>query len=565
MTKPTRVWPADNKHQGVMSLPRNKGNTIDLFLASTTINILSLALPITLMQVYDRILPNQSMGTLYWLVIGCSVALFLEAMIRVSRSFISAWMAARFEHLVGCHALERLLKSRLEDFEKKGTGVHLDRLKAVTVLRGFYSGQVFQILLDLPFALLFIAAIWFLAKELALFTIAVICLFSLLVWFAKIGFEKSRKLQHEINNRRFSFIIELLGGIHSTKALALEEQMLRRYERLQKGTAEANIKASFWSMLPVNLATMFSNIAMFGVILLGGGLVLEGSLTIGGLAACTMLTGRAMQPVQSITGFWLRFSDAKIARSQLQAIEEMPSDMVSGLPLFPEEIEGRLDLRNISFRYREDTPYVLKDLSLQVPAGQMVGLTGSSSSGSTTLLYLLMGILKPEKGLVLFDNYNIHEWDRSKRTGELEYLPQVGDLFKGTILENIAMFDPVNFDVAMDAAAIVGLDDLAATLPMGYETPVDVQSKNLLPSGLIQRISIARALVVRPRILLLDKTNAAMDKETEKAFQWLLEHLKGTCTIILVSDQSHLLSLADITYELSDGTLKEKKSGRKNR
>jgi len=534
-------------------LPLTKLDIFDLLLASFLINMLSLALPVTLMQVYDRILPNKALETLSWLVVACSAALLFEGVLRVSRALISGWMSAKFEHLMGCELIDKLLSSRLTEFEQDRVGTHLERIKSLGMLRGFYSGQIFQILLDLPFVILFIVGIWYLGGVLAFYVLAVIAIFLWLVYSTKERFEQYRYTELDITNKRFSFILELLSGIHTVNALAIEEQMLRRYETLQAKTAKVNIKTSFWGTLPVNLGSMFSNIIMFGIIIIGAEMVLRNELTIGALAASTMLGNRAMQPVQSLASFWLRFSDVKIARSQVERIRGMEPDTLEGVPQFTQDIDGSFEFQNVSFKYEDGKKYIFNSLNFKVESRQMVGVL--ASRGSRTLFYILLGLLKPESGRVLLDNYDIAKWDSSTFRGLVEYIPSESDVFKGSVLENIALFDINKYDASFDAATMVGLDSLVADLPLGYETVVDSQSKKLLPPGLLQRIAIARALVVRPRILIFDRIDMSMDLATKKMFKKLVSDLKGKCTIVLVSDSMDLVGLSDTVCALTSDSM----------
>ncbi|MBF0279994.1 MAG: ATP-binding cassette domain-containing protein [SAR324 cluster bacterium] len=542
---------------GLVSLPHFAENAFDLMLVSAVINILTLALPLTLMQVYDRIIPNSGISTLTWLLIGCSVALLLEAILRVCRAFIINWMAARFEHLVGCSTVEKILASRLPDFEKDEVGVHLDRFSAVSTLRGFYAGQVFQILLDVPFAALFLLAIWYLAGGLVFFPVSIVIFYFILIYFFRIGFHSSRREQITINDRRSNFIIELLESIHLAKAMTFEEEMLRRYERLQASGADTNLKVTFWGMLPSNVGVLLSQITMFGLIGLGAMDVIGGTLTVGGLTACTLLGGRALQPIQSAAGFWLRFSDAEIAHSKLQKIATMEDEVESGSLPFPDDIEGTVELKNVSYKFYSSETLLLDDVNLKVVAKETIGIMGQDSVRTTSLLCLMLGILKPESGIVLIDDFDISKWDHSNLRGRIEYLPQTGTLFNGTILENISMFDENRTAAALDAAALLKLDDHIANLPMGYETQTGSQAASFLPSGLIQRICIARALVLRPRILLFDRTNSAMDQESLEIFHSLLEYLKNKCTMVMVTNQPNLLTLADTVYEVVGDTLED--------
>ena len=376
-------------------------------------------------------------------------------------------------------------------------------------------------------------------------------------FFIKKKYEGARKEQVSAVDRRFNFIFELLAGIHLVKAQTTEEQMLRRHERLQSGTANANMNVSSWNAAPVIFGSAFSLITMFGVIGAGGASVIDGNLTVGGLAACMLLAGRALQPVQSAGGFWLRFSEAKIARNRIADIAALEPEIPFRIPPFPHDIDGRVELKNLSFRYDEDLDNIVNNLSIKIEPNEMIGILGKSSSGTTSLARLIMGEINPDEGMIFIDDYNIHEWDRTNLQGRIDYLPQTGTLFKGTIIDNISMFDPNRHAAATDAAALLRLDDLVALLPQGYETQVDSQANNFLPSGLIQRICIARALVVRPRILIFDKTDASMDSDSQESFLWLLSHLKGKCTIIIITNKPPLLELADKNYELFYGILRE--------
>ncbi|MBF0186111.1 MAG: ATP-binding cassette domain-containing protein [Magnetococcales bacterium] len=538
-------------------LPFSQQTLQDSLLVTATIHFLSLAVPITLMQVYDRILPNEAGSTLFWLVFGAVIALLMDGMLRWARFVISAWNTARFEYLIGNDTVSRILSSRLEDFEKNGIGVHLDRLGSVSGLGSFYAGQLPMILFDMPFAAIFLVAIWYLGQNIVFFPLAMAGIYFLILYYARKKYEQAKIQQIATNDRRFNFIIETLSGLHLIKAQTLEEQMLRRHERLQEASGEANMEMTYWNTLPNTLSGAFSYLTMFGLIAVGSSSVISGELTFGGITACTMLAGRAMQPIQNAFGFWFRFADVKIASDQLRSLANLRPETSSGAPPFPKNIEGSLCIDDLSFRFQPELPYIFHHAHLVVPSKSMTVILGNSSTGTTTLMYLLMGTLKPESGHVRIDDYNLAEWDHTDPHGWLAYLPANGTLFKGSILDNIALFNTSHRATALDAAAMLGLDEPIAALPMGYETQVDSQAANFLPSGLIQRICLARALVVRPRILLLDKTNAVMDRESEQIFFWLMNHLKGRCTIVMATNHPTLLAMADRVYEIQNGTLVE--------
>ena len=550
---------ADKRVRALGGIPFYRGTIFYMLLASACVNLFSLALPLTMMQVYDRILPYKAIGTLSWLVIGCLIAITAEAFLRHFRSFLSSLLAFRFEHYLSLGAVEGLMSSKLEEYELEEPGVHLDRLAAIGVLRGFYAGQIFQALMDVPFAMLFLVAIWFLAGPLVFYPIGLIILFFTLVKILKIKFEKARSQQQIYNDRRLNFYFEALSGIHQIKSLTLEEEMLRRFERLQSGLAKENYKVTNLSMSPANLGSFISQLNMFGIIGVGATFVIQGSLTLGGLTACVLLSGRALQPVLSIAGFWIRLSEGNLARAQVAKIASLEKALDTSLPALPKKIRGEVSLRYISFKSRPDDPYLFNGLNLQIEEAEMVTIAGLAPNETTSLLLMMMGVVSPNEGEVWVDDYRISEWNLSNLSGVIEYIPQQGVLFSGTILENITMFDHSKINIAMDTSALLGLDEVVANLPKGYETELKGQSKSQLPTSLTQKICLARALVNRPKILLLDRITSAMDQEGKNLIWALVEKLKGLVTIVAITNDPKMFDLADRQLEIKEGQIKQLK------
>ena len=397
------------------ALSHMPGGGFDLFLASLFINILALALPLTLLQVYDRILPNTAEGTLILLVTGVGVALMLEAWLRLARSYVSGWMAARFEHMTGCSAIERLLSAGVTEFEKHGSGVHLERLSALNILKEYYAGQAIIALCDMPFAFIYLAAIAYLAGHLVIVPIILITLFTTVALFV------GRRLKHSLENRmnaddrRYSFIIEVLGGIHTVKGLAMEEQMLRRYERLQEACADSNHAVALRSSHAASVGALFSQLTLFCVVGYGATFVIDGVLTVGGLAASTMLAGRSMQPLQRAVGIWTRFQSVTLARNRLRDLFSMRSEAPAGLPHLP-PVRGAVELSGVGFNYGtnrdgEALPTVFEGVTMRIEPGEAVGISGANASGKSTLLYLMMGALRPVAGSIRIDGHDISEYD----------------------------------------------------------------------------------------------------------------------------------------------------------
>lgn len=538
------------------------GSIFDLILASVFINVLALAMPITLLQVYDRIIPNSAEGTLVLLVSGVGTALMLEALLRLGRSYVSGWMGARFEHLAGSAAMERLMNVSIIDYDRHGAGAHLERYNALSTLKEFYAGQAILVACDLPFALIYLGAIAYLASHLVVVPIIVIVLFALAAFILGRKLRTSLTSRLQADDRRFSFIIEVLSGIHTVKGLAMEEQMVRRYERLQETCAEAEYNVALNSASAQSTGALFSQIVLFGVVGYGATFVIDGALTVGGLAACTMLSGRSMQPMQKAVGIWTRLQSIQLARERLSDLFGMQVEKMPGLPELP-QVKGDVELDNVTFTYGKNKdgevlPPLFENVNIHIKAGETVGVSGGNASGKTSLLYIIMGVLAPTGGAVRIDGLDIGEYAPSSIRRQAAYLPQEGILFNGTILENITMFRDDKSDDALDISKILGLDTVVAHMPQGYETKVGDGASDKLPRGFRQRIAIARALVDKPRILLFDEANTSMDGAGDATLKFLLERLKGRVTLVLVTPRPSMLSIADRIFDIVDTNVVER-------
>ncbi|MCR6632130.1 MAG: ATP-binding cassette domain-containing protein [Magnetospirillum sp.] len=518
------------------------------------LNVLGLAMPMSLLQVYDRILPNKSTGTMVLLLLGVLGALVLETALNFGRSWVTGWVGARFEHRAGCEALRRLVLTGVDRFEKEGSGVHLERMNSLATVREFYAGQALLTLLDLPFALLYLGLVYLMGGPLV--TVPLVLLMAFGFAAMRVGVSLRDAIQKRItaDDRRFNFIIEVLGGIHSVKAMSMEAQMVRRYERLQESCAEGYHRVALKSSDALGVSSFFSQITTVAVAAFGSLIVMDGNMTTGGLAACSLLAGRAMAPLQKALGVWTRFQTFLLARDRLEEVFQLPPEAEPGAPRM-ETVKGRLELEDVSFRFGDKGREVISDVSLTVEEGECIAILGGNGSGKTTLLTVMQGALRPTKGRVLIDGQDVAGFEPQSIREQIAYLPQMGVLFQGTILQNITMFRPELDDVAVETAALLGLDEVVATMPMGFDSSVGDGAYDSLPRGIKQRIAIARALVNNPRIVLFDEANTAVDTAGDNFLRVWLERAKGKRTLVLVTHRPSLVKLADRVFDLEQGRL----------
>lgn len=517
-------------------IPKSKTDSLLLILASVMINILALALPVALMQIYDRIIPNSSYTTMTWLISGVIAAIILETILKIARSYISNWLSARLDHILNTEALDCFLASRLDLYEQDKAGVQFERFNAVNSLKSYMAGQTLLILLDIPFAFLFLALLYYIGGFLVVYTMFIMGAFLILTLVCKTGYKSLNDKQVDLNKENLDFILETLGGIHTVKSMSMEEKLIRKFENIQARISDEGFRANRWRSLPANSAPFFSQLNMLGIIFLGADLVINGQITVGGMTACTMLATRALQPVTKLAGFWLRFAEVRTAQKQItQIIQLGASDHINNdIPII-RDIQGSVCFENFIPSQKNAHTNISK-LNANIPAGQIVGVIGDNSELTQSLMLSICGMYKPSSGQVFIDEYRISSMDHSLFGGRVEYLAAKGRLFNGTILDNISTFDQTKQQIALDTATLMGLDKYVADLPNGYETQVDQKSNDSFPLGLIQRICFSRVLVTRPRILIIDRTLDHVDQETHNLVCEILGELKGKTTLFIVSD-----------------------------
>ncbi|GAA0590674.1 peptidase domain-containing ABC transporter [Caenispirillum bisanense] len=523
---------------------------VPLAIGTVFLNLLGLVLPLSLLQVYDRIIPNSSTGTLMLLVIGILVALVLEVVLRGARTAITGWLAARFEHNAGQAAFNRVLEAPVHEVERQGAGGLLERMSAIYALKDHYADQGIAVFLDLPFVLLFLGLIWLLGGDLVWVPTAVLALFGLVMLWHGRALRRAIKTYNEVRDRRLSFNIEVLSGIHAVKSLAMEGQMTQRYVRLQEAVARADHDVVLRNASAQTLGNMFSQMVMVATVALGSVYVVNNMMTVGGLAACTLLAGRAVQPVQRAVAMWTRMQTVSLARERASGLFTLPTRSVPKAPHVGPMV-GALEMRDVGFSYGKDAPPVFEGLSLTVEPGECIGITGTNGCGKSSLLRLMAGVMTPTAGEVRIDGVPLSQWaPEALERGGIGLLPSEAFLFRGSLLDNLTMFRRDLRERALQAASDLGLDDVVATFPNGYLTTIAGGAADAMPRGIRQRIAIARVLALDPQVILFDEANTAMDGPGDEALRAHLESLKGSRTLILVTLRPSLLKLADRRFEI---------------
>jgi ATP-binding cassette subfamily C protein LapB len=530
-------------------LPGLLSTRLDTLLASAVLNLAALALPVLMLQLYDRIIPNAAYGTLAALLAGVGVAIVLEATLRHARATIAAWVAAQEEHRLSRAALARLL--RADPRHAAPPGVLADGMAAIAEWRSHRTGQLAYTLADLPFALVYLGFLAWLSPLLA----ATALLAGLPGLLAALAFAPAAARaiadRTAAETNRHGLTVEVVTAIEPLKAMAAEAPMLRRHERLVAAAASAGRRTAFAVQLCQALAAAGSQAVVAGVALVGAWLVMQDRISGGALAAAILLASRGMEPIARLVAGTPAMARARAARGRIAALLATPQQRQDGAAIGEvQEIalerigiaqpRGGLLLRNVSFRLR---------------VGECVALRGPGGSGKTRLLLAIAGLMPPETGRMTIDGQARETLDEMALRQQIALLPQRPVLIPGRVIDNLTRFDPDFEEAALQLASELGLDSYFERLPAGYATVVGRGEGQDLPPSVAARVAVVRALVGRPRVILFDDANASQDRDGDLRMRTLITRLKPEVAILLVTERPDWLALADRRYRLQDGQL----------
>ena len=526
-----------------------------ILFSSLGINLLALGLPLVILQVYDRIIPNQARDTFLILILGMLVVIVLDTLLRIFRSLILSWDGARFDHRESLKAMNQLLDADATHFEKESAGYYLDKMQALEQIQEFYSGQSVLLLMDFPFVVLFMLLIWLIAGPLLFIPVLLLLLFALVSLITGRHLHQALETRSTMEDRRQNFIIETLRGIHTIKSMAMEALMMRRYEKLQGQSAASVYDLSRINSIVQGIGASFSQLAVVSFVGVGSLYVVSGELTMGALAAGTMLSSRVLQPGLRAMGFWTQFQSVRLAKQKVQQLFALPVEQ-SGSYRAEKGLQGKVELEKITFHYPSTDNELLKNISLTINPGEAIGISGANGAGKTTLIGLISGFLHPVEGSIRLDGIDILDYELEYLRSQVGIVPQKGILFEGTILENMTLYrEGEAIDHAIELAQALGLDEIISRLPDGLDTQVGGAAVDTLSEGVRQKVIMVRSLVGNPSIMLFDDANANFDIKNDQRLLHVLRKLRGQRTMVIVSHRPSFLRLCDRQFVLREGHL----------
>jgi ATP-binding cassette, subfamily C, bacterial LapB len=525
----------------------------DVLVAAVLINLFALAMPLFVLNVYDRVVPNHAVETLYMFAAGVTLVLIADLVLRTMRAHFVDKAAQRSDVNLSAHIMERVLGIRMEN-RPASVGSFASNLGAFESVRSFISSATVIAFVDLPFALLFVAIIALIAWPLA---IPVLIGAFLLLLYALVIHHRLRGLAEEsyrMAAQRNSTLVESLSGAETVKAVGAEGRVQANWEHATAHLAQTHSKIRQLTASVSSTASWAQHSVGVAIIVMGVFLVIQGDLSHGGLIAAYLISSRAMSPIGQSAGLLTLYHQAGAALRSLNRIMELPVERPpDSVFLSREGFQGQVEFRNVDFAYPHQPGHALHGVSLRIAAGEHVAVLGRVGSGKSTLAKLILGLYQPTGGAVLVDGIDVRQLDPAELRRSIGYVGQEVTLFYGSLRDNIVASNPLASDEAIRRAiAVSGIEDLINTHPEGIDMGVGERGA-LLSGGQKQCVGIARAVLHEPNILLLDEPTSAMDNSTEQAVKRSLKEFMEGRTAVVVTHRTSLLDLVDRVIVLDQG------------
>ena len=525
----------------------------EVLVASLLINIFALASPLFIMNVYDRVVPNRAVETLWVLAIGVTIAFTFDIIMRTLRGYFIDIAGKRSDVILSARIFEQVLGIQMAA-RPASVGAFANNLHEFESFRDFFTSATLTTLIDLPFALLFIAVIALLGGPLAWIPIAAIPLVIGVGMLLQAPLNDTVKQTYQHLGQKHATLIETLTGLETLKSAGAESPMQRRWEQTVGVLATLGLKTRFLSALGVNFSTFVQQMATIAVVVYGVYLIAAGTLTMGALIACTLLAGRALAPLSQVAGLLARYHQSVATLRTLNKIMDLPVERPAGKAfLHRPTLQGGIEFKDVSFSYPNQQVGALNGVSFKVAPGERVAIIGRIGSGKSTIEKLILGLYPPGSGAILMDGTDIRQMDPAVLRRNVGYVPQDIVLFYGSVKDNIVLGAPYADDGAvLRAAEIAGVTEFIARHPQGFDMQTGERGENL-SGGQRQTIAIARALLLEPPILLLDEPSNAMDNSTEERFKQKLAALLEGRTLLLVTHRASLLTLVNRVIVVDGG------------
>ncbi|MFM2173069.1 MAG: hypothetical protein RLZZ54_996 [Cyanobacteriota bacterium] len=543
-------WPALRRYRGLL---------LQVLLASFVVQLFSLANPLLIQVIIDKVISQRSLDTLQVLGVALVVVTLMEGVIGSLRTFLFSETTNRIDLRLGSEVIDHLLRLPLSYFDRRPVGELGTRIAEMEKIRNFLTGQALTTVLDAAFSVIYIVVMVIYSWLLTLIALSVLPIQVGLTLLGAPLFRRQYRDAANQNARTQSHLVEVLSGIQTVKAQNVEMISRWKWQDFYSQYIARTFEKTITGTALTETSQVLQKLSQLLVLWVGASLVLKGEMSLGQLIAFRIISGYVTQPMLRLSGIWQNIQELKVSFERLADVVDTPEESneedKQKIPLPP--VDGRVVFENVSFTFPGTSTPVLQNINLDIPAGTFVGIVGQSGSGKSTLTKLLTRLYAPGQGRVLMDGYDIDKVELYSLRRQIGIVPQEPLLFSGTVAENIALTDPdATSDSIVEAASLACAHEFIMELPSGYSTNVGERGAGL-SGGQRQRIALARTLLSRPKMLVLDEATSALDYDTERRVcNNLLEHVNH-CTVFFITHRLSTIRRADLIVMMHQGAVVE--------
>ncbi len=547
---PSWFWPSIKRYRGVL---------IQVFIAGFVVQLFTLANPLLIQVIIDKVITQRSLDTLQVLGIALVAVTLLEGVLGSLKTFLFAETSNRIDQRLGAEVIDHLLRLPLGYFDKRPVGELGSRISELEKIRNFLTGQALTTLLDAAFSVIYVLVMVIYSWVLTLIALAVLPIQIGLTLLAAPLFRRQFRQAAEENAKTQSHLVEVLTGIQTVKAQNVEMISRWKWQESYARYISRSFEKTISGTAVMQTSQVLQKISQLLVLWVGATMVLAGDLSLGQLIAFRIISGYVTQPLLRLSTIWQNIQELRVSFERLADVIDTPQESneldKAKVPLPP--IEGDVSFEAVSFSFIKGSTPVLRDVNLAIKAGTFVGIVGQSGSGKSTLMKLLPRLYQPDQGRILIDGYAIDKVELYSLRRQIGIVPQDPLLFSGSMSENIALTQPdaTSDDIVM-AAKLAGAHDFIMDLPSGYSTPVGERGTSL-SGGQRQRIAIARTLLGNPKLMVLDEATSALDYETERKVCDNLVQALHDCTVFFITHRLSTVRRADVIVVMHQGAIVE--------
>lgn len=555
-TNPETVHLEDTDRHWFWSIvEENKGTYGLVLLGAVFINLFGLVSPIFIMNVYDRVIPNNAIETGWALGIGALSIFVFDFIIRTLRGYLIDFSGRRIDVIAARRIYDHVLNMRLSG-KPKSSGSFANMLSDFNAVREFFTSATITGVVDLPFTIFFLFVIYQLGGNIAFVLAGLIVIVFIAGLILQYPLKALVRKASQSAEAKHGLLVETIHGLETIKAINADGRFRARYGEYVGENAALGQGSRFISGLGVNIASFFQQTASIIIVLFGMYMVQAGDLSVGALIACVILGGKAIAPIGQIATLMTKYHQAGGALKTLEGVMAKPVERPAHKQfLHRPDLKGKISFENVSFSYPDIEREVLSGLTFSIEAGEKVAIIGRVGSGKSTIARLMLGLYEPQSGTILADDTDYRQIDPADLRHNIAYIAQDVVLFAGSVRDNIAASAPhATEEMILEAAKLSGVHDFIARHPMGYDAPVGEQGRGL-SGGQRQAVALARAMLTNPKVIVCDEPTNAMDTQSEAAFKHYVQTQVQGKSFVMITHKYNMLDMVDRIILLDHGKL----------